>query len=195
MRCVLSENVLPIPLYGSSIACVGRKIYIYGGVTADDKLSDVILTASTDNPLEWAISDTTLPYPLSHAYIVQYSESLSIFGGRTAKGNSRKVIYAHTDYPLDFRTDGREMHVKLRPDPIIIGSYVYLVGGYDKSGLTDKICQAPVREQYMWDYVKGCKLPFPVKDAIVITYNRTIYAYGGCSSEGASNKIMVITGA
>ena len=86
------------------------------------------------------------------------------------------------------------MHVKLRPDPVIVGSQVYLIGGYDKSGLTDKICQAPLKEQYMWDYVKNCQLSFPLKDAMVIALNRTIFVFGGCSKEGASNKIMVITG-
>jgi hypothetical protein len=170
-------------------------MYIYGGVTSNDKLSDAILTARTDNPLEWTISETKLPYALSHAHIVQDPESISIFGGRTIQGESRKVIYTHTDHPAEFKTDGREMHVKLRPDPVIVGSFVYLVGGYDKSGLTDKICQAPVKEQYMWSYVRGCTLPFPMKDAMVITCNRAIYVFGGCSAEGAINKIMTIQGA
>jgi non-specific serine/threonine protein kinase len=133
---------LPVPVRYGAVAADGPTIYVFGGRTDTEQITDIQAVDTTDGSVRRAGS---LPVPLGHAGAVNLGGTIYVFGGRTGVGTSTAATTtSSTIYRFDPAT-GTVTEVGRLPKPVadfgvaVLGDTAYVLGGERGDAATDEI--------------------------------------------------------
>jgi cyclically-permuted mutarotase family protein len=189
----ISKNI-PLPLNeklgkqpglaGAFAGCIGNKLFIAGGANFPDNLpwnggkktywSDIYLYhISNDTTSYWEESRVTgkLPEAIAYGASVQWGDAIICIGGENENGASKKV-YLITD-----KQNKEVVSVERLADlPIaltnlaatIVGNIVYVVGGENAEGVSDKLFKLDV-STYHNSWEELASLPVQASHGVFLT--------------------------
>jgi len=181
----VSGKTLPGALYGSQLAVIGDKIYLFGGYNGSAAVN-VIYSAPVSDPTSWSNTGTVLPASLYWQNLVRIADKLYLFGGYN--GGAVNTIYsASVSDPTTWINTGKTLPVATHASQIFtIGDYLYLFGGYSTS-LLSSIYRAPVSDPTTWINT-GKTLPSGSYTGAVSVIGDHVYIFGG--NTGSYAKII-----
>jgi len=171
----VSGKTLPGTLYGSQLAVIGDKIYLFGGYNGSAAVN-VIYSAPVSDPTSWSNTGTVLPGSLYWPSLVRIADKLYLFGGYN--GGAVNTIYsASVSDPTTWINTGKTMPVATHASQIFtIGDYVYLFGG--STSPFNAIYRAPVSDPTNWTNT-GKTLPSSSYTGAVSVIGDHVYIFGG----------------
>jgi N-acetylneuraminic acid mutarotase len=142
--------VLPVNLYDSSLAIIGNYAYLFGG--NGNFITDQILRANINTPVNWEIMAETLPAPLFASQLAIIDGYIYLFGGGHSDGYATDtVVRAPVSDPLTWEDTGFLLPDQLNYSQLaIIDGYIYLYGGQHETLARNVIYKASVATPWLW---------------------------------------------
>lgn len=200
---------LPEPRTQMSVTSLSGVPYVVGGLDAAGAPTDTVFIGAVENGVltGWeANEEMRLPQPLSEASAVATPAGLYVFGGRGADGPLATVYRSELNEAGTALGAWQEMGQFALPEPrasaagLLIGNYVYLVGGEGPNVATEAIYRLQVDSQGVpiesgeqqvaqtagWATAPaGQALPAARTRATAFSSNGGIYVIGGLDASGA----------
>jgi hypothetical protein len=182
---LVSGKTLPTILSQYNSAVVGNTIYFFGGYNGT-VYTNTIYSAPVSDPTTWTDTGKKLP-----GITGGFGNGVAIIGGYIYifdGGGNGKIYRAPVSDPTTWVDTG-----KLAPESdidhiAVIGSNIYMFGGYVAGVQTNKIFIAPVSDPTTWTNT-GKVLPSIVVVSQMATINGYIYIFGGYTGSGYLNTI------
>ncbi len=189
-------HILPGNLSVSSVAIVGSSIYIFGGYNGTSA-TNVIYTATTSAPTTVTSTGSTLPGNLAASSLAIIGNYIYLFGGFTGAWATTftNVIYkASLSAPTSWSTATGTIPTAIAYSSLaVIGTYVYLFGGYNGSA-SGSIWRASTSNPGgtgtgAWANMAGYGLPAGIAGSSLAIVGNYIYLMGG--TNGSSSQSVV----
>jgi N-acetylneuraminic acid mutarotase len=170
---------LPDSVYGSQLAVVGSKIYLFGG--ADDGVAtNKIFYCFTSNPLVWFTAGSTLPVAIAHSSLVILDSYLYLFGGEDGSTPSDIIMRAPISNPLTWSVVGSLPTHLYGSQPAILNDKLYLFGGIESNYFNPSAIILSANRATPLIWTKEAKsLPQKTAFAQYITIGTFGYLFGG----------------
>lgn len=164
---------LPEVIQGARAACVGDKVYLFGGYTS--KVRDSILEFDTKTQ-EIRTLDEKLPTPMQGFALSVIGRKVYLFGGNTGNQNLSTI--------LEFDVDTHDVNTLFAALPAlnqglasaVVGTQVYLFGGYNGSHVK-KVTIFDAETKAVSSL--GNKLEVASMDIDAVASGTRIYLFGG----------------
>ena len=166
---------LPVPLGGSQSAVIGDYVYLFGGFNGS-AYTDAIYRAPVTDPTSWTSTGTTIPSALWASEIAIIGEYVYLFGGRLTNTIYRAPV---TD-PTSWINTGATLpnSVLSHSQSVVVGDYVYLLGGFNGSSYLNIIYRAPITDPTSWTNTE-VTLPSDLGASQIALVDEYVYFFGG----------------
>jgi N-acetylneuraminic acid mutarotase len=180
----------PLPVADVTAAVIGGKIYIPGGRTQNDEITDVLEIYS---PLDgsWQRGEN-LPVGLSAYAIVPYEGNLYLFGGWDGE-SYRNTVYEYNPEQDRWREMTPMSTARAFAGAAVAGGKIFVVGGFDgRRGLTSVEVYIPEIEDSDADpWGEAVPLPASRYGMGVVGLGNMIHIVGGEVGAGGSQSSLV----
>lgn len=150
------------------------------------------------NPLEWITSYRTMSEEVYNSQFAILDGYAYMFGGTSdgygedGYGTISRIFRMDLNNPADWEDTGATL-----PGPLclssfaIVGSIMYLFGGFVGGGPTDVIYYAPIASPLNWSQtISGANLPKKIYGSSIAVTTNFLYMYGGFEVNFASEVIF-----
>ena len=179
-----SANTLPAAMYATTSVTVDNKIYVMGGV-ADSGLTDAVYigTIGDDGDVTWTTSAHTLPVAIT-ATSVMSGNRIYVMGGDDDQGFKHNTVYIGTigdDGDVTWTTSANTLPTVIsNANSVSSGNKIYVMGGYDGSGLTDAVYIGTISDDGDVTWTTSANtLPVALSYATSVLSGNKIYVVGG----------------
>src|SRR3989344_1601998 len=166
---------LPTSLGWSQSAVIGDYVYLFGGFNGS-AYTDAIYRAPVTDPTSWTSTGTTIPSALWASEIAIIGEYVYLFGGRLTNTIYRAPV---TD-PTSWINTGATLpnSVLSHSQSVVVGDYVYLLGGFNGSSYLNIIYRAPITDPTSWTNTE-VTLPSDLGASQIALVDEYVYFFGG----------------
>ncbi|MGH7156500.1 MAG: Kelch repeat-containing protein [Candidatus Saccharimonadales bacterium] len=179
-------GVIPTAVWNSQLAIVGNNVYLFGGATnvGGTTFTSAIQSASTATPTTWSTAAGTIPTTLVGSQVAVIGGYVYLFGGYN--GGYTGLIYrasisnpgASGAWTSTGTSTGSAMS---GAQLLIIGNYIYLLGGQPGGSTTTQILKAPINNPELWSNANAT-LPGALTYSSAAIVGNAAYMFGGNSS-------------
>ncbi len=185
----VAGKTLPSPLYGSQLAVIEDKIYIFGGYNGST-YTNVIYTAPVTDPTNWTNTGKILPSNLHLSQLVTVGKNLYLLGGYDGSAATNVIYTASISDPTTWTVvPGKTLPGNIYGSQLAtIGNNLYLLGGNNGSAYTNIIYSASVADPTTWSNT-GKTLPGNLYGSQIATIGNKLYLFGGYNGSTYTNVI------
>ena len=174
---------MPAPRAAMAACHYGNSVYFFGGINADNTLSDQILKFNYKTEQWVATGIATLPTPISYASCNTVGNKIYIVAGQDSSGPSNAVLIfdpqAETSPPVATTSliSKRYKHAST-----VIGSSIYVVGGTDDTSNSPAVETLDTQNPDTWKALTQMNTPRYSLQLFAI--GNKLYAFGGKDKDG-----------
>lgn len=153
-------DILPSSLYGSQLAVINDRIYLFGGES--DLILDTVYSASIYSPTDWINHGSCLPKPLKKSQLAIINDDIYLFGGYSVNGAVDVIFKSSSADPLSWQDTGLTLPMALYESHLgIVNNNVYLFGGQTSTNTqSSAILMASLDDPTAWFQLGN--LPYPM---------------------------------
>jgi len=182
-------TTLPSALYGSQLAVVEDKIYLFGGHNGS-AYTNTIYTAPVTDPTNWTNTGKILPSNLYMSQLVTVGNNLYLLGGYDGSAATNVIYTASISDPTTWTVvPGKTLPDNIHSSQLVtVGNSLYLLGGNNGSTATNVIYSASVADPTTWTNT-GKTLPGNLYSSHIATVGNNLYLFGGYNGSAYTNVI------
>ena len=187
---------LPNALSDAQVIVTKSRVYLLGGYN-DSGVTKAVLTApiNLDGTLGTWTTASPLPKPLAYSQTIVTKSRVYLLGGRNANGKVTNAVLTtpiNPDGTLGTWTTAPSLPNNLQSSQAVVTkNRVYLLGGYNHTGITNAILTAPINlDGTLGTWTTVSPLPNTLCDSQVIVTKNRVYLLGGTDDGGPTNAVL-----